>query len=176
MNRTSKENLEVPLSSTFQMQVREPYLIFRLEKGNNGGSNETVQKIRGIWFHSGKEREEICNVLDQIVKKLSSGDINENDSATTGEIDTIDRVQSMCKSEATASLLSALRIDESTNNDHTNDSNKQGDEDTQLLQNIELDKKSLQLSLMSLLQDDRFLDLIHAQYIKVVRARKGNTK
>jgi hypothetical protein len=34
-----------------------------------------------------------------------------------------------------------------------------------------LDKKSLQLTLLSLLQDDRFLDLVHSQYLKVVRAR-----
>ena len=34
-----------------------------------------------------------------------------------------------------------------------------------------LDKKSLQSSLLSLLQDERFLDLIHAQYVKVSHAR-----
>ena len=38
-------------------------------------------------------------------------------------------------------------------------------------QHIVLDKKSLQLSLLSLIQDDRFLDLIHAQYLKVAHAR-----
>jgi mRNA-decapping enzyme 1B len=34
-----------------------------------------------------------------------------------------------------------------------------------------LDKRSLQLTLLSLLQDDRFLDLIHVQYLKVAHAR-----
>ena len=34
-----------------------------------------------------------------------------------------------------------------------------------------LDKKNLQLALMSLIQDERFLDLIHAQYVKVAQAR-----
>ena len=34
-----------------------------------------------------------------------------------------------------------------------------------------LDKKSLQLALLSLIQDDRFLDLLHAQYLKVAHAR-----
>ena len=38
-------------------------------------------------------------------------------------------------------------------------------------QHFVLDKKSLQLSLLSLIQDDRFLDLIHAQYLKVAHAR-----
>jgi len=39
--------------------------------------------------------------------------------------------------------------------------------------NLVLDKKSLQLTLLSLIQDDRFVDLIHAQYIKVATARQG---
>jgi hypothetical protein len=34
-----------------------------------------------------------------------------------------------------------------------------------------LDKKSLQLTLLSLIQDDRFIDLVHSQYLKVVRTR-----
>eukprot|EP00537_Pseudo-nitzschia_pungens_P005484 CAMPEP_0172362346 /NCGR_PEP_ID=MMETSP1060-20121228/5976_1 /TAXON_ID=37318 /ORGANISM="Pseudo-nitzschia pungens, Strain cf. cingulata" /LENGTH=168 /DNA_ID=CAMNT_0013084835 /DNA_START=160 /DNA_END=666 /DNA_ORIENTATION=+ len=34
-----------------------------------------------------------------------------------------------------------------------------------------LDKKSLQLALLSLIQDERFLDLLHAQYLKVHNAR-----
>jgi mRNA-decapping enzyme 1B len=38
-----------------------------------------------------------------------------------------------------------------------------------------LDKKSLQLALLSLIQDDRFLDLIHAQYLKVAHARANRS-
>jgi len=34
-----------------------------------------------------------------------------------------------------------------------------------------LDKKSLQLALLSLIQDDRFLDLLHSQYLRVARTR-----
>ena len=36
---------------------------------------------------------------------------------------------------------------------------------------VALDKKSLQLALLSLIQDDRFLDLIHSQYLRVIHAR-----
>jgi mRNA-decapping enzyme 1B len=36
---------------------------------------------------------------------------------------------------------------------------------------VALDKKSLQLALLSLIQDERFLDLLHTQYLKVVRTR-----
>lgn len=35
-----------------------------------------------------------------------------------------------------------------------------------------LDKRSLQLALLSLVQDERFLDLIHTQYIRVVQRRQ----
>ncbi len=38
-----------------------------------------------------------------------------------------------------------------------------------------LDKKNLQLTLLSLIQDERFIDLIHAQYVKIVQARGGNS-
>lgn len=42
---------------------------------------------------------------------------------------------------------------------------------TTTLPALALDKKSLQLTLLSLLQDDRFIDLVHSQYLKVVRTR-----
>lgn len=38
-----------------------------------------------------------------------------------------------------------------------------------------LDKKSLQLALLSLIQDERFLDLLHAQYLKVHHARTSRS-
>ena len=43
---------------------------------------------------------------------------------------------------------------------------------------VALDKKSLQLALLSLIQDERFIDLLHAQYLKVAhaRARKDGKK
>ena len=174
MNRTSKENLVVAITSTFQMQVREPYLIFRSEKANND-TNE--QQIRGIWFHNAEEREAIRNILGRIVKTLDHTDQEES-------VTKVDQVKNMSHSEATASLLSALKINKKDPK-QTNDVNEQvvpeqkvpsnDDQEKQLLPSTELDKKSLQLSLMSLLQDDRFLDLIHAQYIKVVKARKENS-
>ena len=36
---------------------------------------------------------------------------------------------------------------------------------------VALDKKALQLTLLSLIQDERFLDLLHSQYLRVVHAR-----
>lgn len=168
MNRNSKENLVVTLTSSFQMQMREPYLIFRLTTNK---SNE--QKIHGIWFFNSEEREATYNVLERIVKTLGSGE---------GETSTkVDSTKTMSHTEATASLLSALKIDrkEVSNDNATEEQgiknaaqNSNDQEERELLQSVELDKKSLQLSLMSLLQEEKFIDLIHAQYLKVVRARK----
>jgi len=39
---------------------------------------------------------------------------------------------------------------------------------------IVLDRKSLQLTLLSLIKDDRFVDLIHAKYLQVASARANN--
>jgi mRNA-decapping enzyme 1B len=36
---------------------------------------------------------------------------------------------------------------------------------------VALDKKALQLTLLSLIQDERFIDLLHSQYLRVVHAR-----
>lgn len=44
---------------------------------------------------------------------------------------------------------------------------------TNHLPGVALDKKSLQLALLSLVQDDRFLDLLHSQYLRVVHARRN---
>ena len=45
------------------------------------------------------------------------------------------------------------------------------DEETAAGSPVALDKKSLQLALLSLIQDDRFLDLLHSQYLRVARTR-----
>ena len=172
MNRNSKDNLEVPLASTFQMQVREPYLIFRFEKGDNASE----QKIRGIWFHDGKERQSIVEILDRVVKSLSALDNSEKVPPT--------KQVHMNKEEAAASLMATLKIGGSGVDNAPSVQRNQlaapstpqqpTTQDTNV-QNMVLDKKSLQLSLMSLLQEDKFLDLIHAQYLKVAKARANGS-
>ena len=108
MNRNSKGNLEVPLAATFQMQVREPYLMFRMEKGN---SKESSQEIRGIWFHDGKERQTIVDILNRVVKQLSAAPSNVTaleDKKPKQAVQT--KPQGINKEEATASLMAALKI------------------------------------------------------------------
>lgn len=175
MNRNAKENLEIPLAAKFQMQVREPYLIFRLDNGQQESAGKTP--IRGIWFHDGKEREVICNVLEKVMKVLAHATELEKkcDPHLNGNVAVGDEVNA-------ASLISALKIGEASeleNNPTPKPSHTEGDSRTigkktsslEKHDNLILDKKSLQLSLMSLLQEEKFLDLIHAQYLKVAHAR-----
>lgn len=51
LNRNSTRNLEVGVTPDFQMQLREPYLIFR--DGDGDGDPANAATIRGLWFHDG---------------------------------------------------------------------------------------------------------------------------
>ena len=159
LNRNSNENYQVDLTSTFQVQEKDPYLMFRKYDGT----------IQGIWFHNGPEREQMSALLQKVVKSL-----------------TVD------PDAAAAALLSPLTISDNSQNgakqqpptppvhrpspQATPQRQMSGTGSTASQSNAAtdapvLDKKSLQLALLSLLHDDRFLDLIHAQYLKVAHAR-----
>lgn len=165
MNRNAKENLIIPLAAKFQMQVREPYLIFRLDKGEDEDKTEKTP-IRGIWFHDGKEREVICNVLEKVMKVLAHATELEERN---------DPQQDVSVGDEAASSFSGLKIDKASElgNNLSEPPNSIGGK-SHLIEkhdNLILDKKNLQLSLMSLLNEEKFVDLIHAQYLKVVNAR-----
>ena len=61
LSRSSNAILEVPITASFQLQVKSPYLMFR----DNPASND----IYGILFHDGKETDEIASYLEQVVKQ-----------------------------------------------------------------------------------------------------------
>mmetsp|Transcript_16879 Transcript_16879/g.28582 ORF Transcript_16879/g.28582 Transcript_16879/m.28582 type:complete len:314 (-) Transcript_16879:145-1086(-) len=215
-NRNSTENLEVGITSTFQMQLREPYLIFRdsASSSNNssGGGGGADEAIRGLWFHDGKEREQVHSYLENVVKSLqkidemekehgpppslmtNTTDHGSNDtsnsnaaSATAGEKKK--GPVEVNTNAAGAALLSTLNLND--NKQPTTTAAKSRKQTPQPLQPTTqssnttpstsppppavpantLDKKSLQLALLSLIQDERFLDLIHAQYLKVASSR-----
>ena len=199
LNRSSTENLEVPITATFQMQVKEPYMIFRdgtaaVGGGSISGANET---IRGIWFHDGKERDQIASYLEQVVKNLGKIEEMERNqqqqqATNSSKSQSNTNINDTIRKDAGAALLSTLTLG-SNNNKATSaaaatssspPSNPSAAANQQYNtspgpsthQNLVLDKKSLQLSLLSLIQDDRFLDLIHAQYLKVVHTRATRLK
>jgi len=144
-------------------------LIFRQEQDEHQ-SNVLPTKIRGIWFHDGSEREEISSLLDRVVKSLAQiADLEEEqESRTQNQINSSTIAnQQLNNSHAAAALLASLQIGEKEKVPMAESHLPQQPD----YQNLTLDKKSLQLSLMSLLHDERFIDIIHTQYLKVVRAR-----
>ena len=192
MNRNSRDNFDVPITGKFQMQVRDPYLIFREEKGVEGSSGSS--KILGIWFHDDSEREAVSALLMKIVESLAKIEEMETQHAANGKqilkgngegsgasdiADTVARSTVAVDEDAAASaLLSPLSLSQqavspeaSASNTAPNDPKNELSTQKFPHQNLVLDKKSLQLSLLSLIQDERFLDLIHAQYLKVAHAR-----
>ncbi|KAL3757425.1 hypothetical protein ACHAWU_005156 [Discostella pseudostelligera] len=223
LNRSSTENMEVPITASFQMQVKDPYLIFR----ESAQSND----FRGFWFHDGEERDRIASHLEQVVKSLIQLEEmekqNSNPSFTPpppsggggGDAEAVRR-------DAGAALLSTLNLGARVDSTSTQSaapvptpgtSEQQnrallmpsststaprtpaaaaapqpttttpsgmapislsthmigGFPNPHSTQHLVLDKKNLQLTLLSLLHDDRFLDLIHAQYLKVVNRRQA---
>lgn len=171
LNRHSKENLEVPLAASFQMQVREPYLIFRLD--DSGGNTN----IMGIWFHDSKEREAISKILERVIQSLTHVAELENKEKKSKE----NKMKPSNETVLAATLQSTLGIS-GADSDQKDKHNVSSDRNTATEQmdtnNLVLDKKHLKLTLMSLLEDDRFLDIIHAQYLKNLKVANsiGNRK
>ncbi|KAL7457981.1 hypothetical protein ACHAWC_011251 [Mediolabrus comicus] len=221
MNRNSQENLEVGVNGTMEMQLREPYLIFRdnnNSSNNNNNSTTSDETIRGLWFHNDNERKSVHTYLENVVKSLSKIEEMERNAfvppalaVTTGAAGndanggsaagsntggsggekgqkTNVVVPEVNTNAAGAALLSTLTLNSNSaqkkqpqssssaasatksNNSHQQSNSNTANANSNTSNVNALDKKSLQLALLSLIQEDRFLDLLHAQYLKVVRA------
>lgn len=169
LNRNSINNLVVPIVREFQMQVKEPYLIFR---------DSISSHIRGLWFHDGNERTYVSKCLNGVVEQLKKDGDSDNNNVTTSD-SANDSADCHKHEQDVVSAISSLCINDNNVvgvSSDDNDSSKPTTEQEQ--EQVVLDKKNLQLTLMSLMQDERFLDLLHAQYVKVCNARnkKGNEK
>ena len=183
LNRNSKENLEVDISGKFQMQVQEPYLIFRETKGDG------AVRIRGIWFHDSAEREAVSGLLTRIVSSLEQIEQLEEKHSHDAEALGVrqqqqQQQQQQQKSAAGGSVVQQVAAASAAmqglsvgGGGAASDGGAVGSaKQAHRHNNLVLDKKSLQLSLLSLIQDERFLDLIHAQYLKVAQARANREK
>jgi hypothetical protein len=58
MNRLSTTNLEQNITSQFQLEVIDPYLIFRCADHTTG-----IKTIYGIWFYDPEERTSSSELL-----------------------------------------------------------------------------------------------------------------
>lgn len=185
LNRNSTDNFQVNVMPEFQLQNNDPFLIFRQKVGH-----QTI--IQGIWFHSSLERDAMASLLTRAVQSLAVQPM----PVAAPVIPEAPQPAAIDPGTAASVLLSPLTLgnhtipvskgpcyspvrggvavptpaptpapaQEATSRDQGTPVNGQP-------QQLVLDKKSLQLSLLSLIQDERFLDLIHAQYLKVAHAR-----
>jgi mRNA-decapping enzyme 1B len=167
VNRNSPDNYPIELSANFQLQHQDPYLIFRQEE-----KGETV--IRGIWFPNADERALVNDLLNKVLAKLRLAPPPAPapprapvPSVSTTPVPTLDH------GAAFAALLSPLSLNSNTAAGASPQSttNIRQQSPSRASNQPMLDKKSLQLALLSLIQDERFIDLLHAQYLKVAHAR-----
>ena len=238
LNRNSTDNFQVQVTQTFQLQHKEPYLIFKQSP-----------KILGIWFHNTNERVVMASLLNQVIYNLQQAAANSNIAVPTPpqqrlppqlfqqqqqlppqqaavgttsvplqpngssrpaaaspmaqyqqQMHTPASSTSRSNQAAVASpsqlmepLFNALFISPADAGGASTPQQQQqqapqppppppdtptqqrstssGSATPTSIPGVALDKKSLQLALLSLIQDDRFVDLLHAQYLKVAHAR-----
>lgn len=153
LNRNSTQNYPMELSADFQLQHSDPYLIFRHRQNGK-------EVIRGIWFPNAAERVSMNDMLQKALEDLRNP--KPKPAAPAPAVD---------QSAALSALLSPVSLSGGTASSSTSSTPIRQDSPSQQSSQPTLDKKSLQLALLSLIQDDRFLDLIHAQYLKVAHAR-----
>ena len=175
LNRNSRNNYPIPLSPDFQLQHSDPYLIFRQPQPQQA-NGETL--IRGIWFPNPTERIAMNDMLNKALEELRT---KPKPAPATAPVPAT--APTIDAGAALSALLSPLALGNDNNNSSGSGSNntntnpkasntmRQESPSQQQANQPTLDKKSLQLALLSLIQDDRFLDLLHAQYLKVAHAR-----
>jgi mRNA-decapping enzyme 1B len=172
LNRSAADNWTLAIAPKMQLQNADPYLILRY-KDETGASI-----ISGIWFHNGQERDTIAAVLQRAIASLDAAapavvDVGAAASALLSPLTLGDHTIPVSRAPAAAAhSQSPIPHQRRRSAEATPTPSESG---SQNQQHLVLDKKSLQLSLLSLIQDDRFLDLIHAQYLKVAhrRANRG---
>ena len=163
LNRNSNENYQVDITPSFQVQEKDPYLMFRKPNGS----------IQGIWFHDGSERQEMATLLQKVVQSLAV----DPDAAAAALLSplTISSNDSQQQQQQPPTPPVHRPSPRTTPQQQRRSSSTGGtfvsSGTAAATESPVLDKKSLQLALLSLLHDDRFLDLIHAQYLKVAHAR-----
>ena len=156
LNRNSPANFAHSLDSSVQVKVMEKLLMFK--KG---------EAVHGLYFHDARERGEVKVIMEKVIR---------------GQVDVEEKVS--VNEAATASLMSALGINKGEEAPQSQGKRQQQHPapppaatttTIAAAPTLVLDKKSLQLTLLSLIQDDRFLDIVHGQYLRVIAARKNGS-
>jgi mRNA-decapping enzyme 1B len=194
LNRSSPENHVIQLTADFQLQNQDPYLIFR----QAGPAGTTM--IRGIWFPNPNERTSMNDLLTRTLEAVrnappappapvAAAPMMDHGAATAALLQTLNiggagtaaaaassNNSSKPGSYAAAATTSTAPRTPAAQQQPPARSTPPRQPSPSSGHAPTLDKKSLQLALLSLIQDDRFLDLLHAQYMKVTHARASQHK
>jgi mRNA-decapping enzyme 1B len=158
LNRLNANNYVQYLNPTINFQVSDPYIIFR-----------TQQETIGFWFGIANERNAIANIVQGVLQNL----------AIRSRIPPQQQQKAWQGSEnASQHLLSMIKGGNNNNRDNKNESrnkkkNNKGDLSNLKPEDIELTKPQLQRMLIRMLEDDRFIGLLHQQYIQSLRKKKN---
>jgi mRNA-decapping enzyme 1B len=169
LNRNAPENYKIQLTPDFQLQNSIPYLIFKQQQDAN-------VVIRGIWFPNDDERESMHGLLTQALLALKTAPppVVDTGAAIAALLSplSLGGAPDTPSSYSSPNPLAALGLTANTStNPRTSGTPPLRQPSPSSAHAPMLDKKSLQLALLSLIQDERFLDLLHAQYLKVAHAR-----
>ncbi len=169
LNRNSIRNMVVPIVK-LQISSEKPFLIFRSSNKNT---------IHGIWFHRDEERSSTYDLMSRIlsiaqeVEYQNNNERNIKDKGNAASANVVS-ANGLAKGFAASLLLSPLESN-NVSSQKQQCSSTSADVTGSSQSPMILDKKNLQLALLSLVQDDRFIDLIHAQYVKIAHARGGDS-
>ena len=178
LNRNSPQNFTYDLCSSFKSKVpSDNGNLLSIKKGDD---------INAMYFHDPEEMMETGAVL----KRIEEGSMGVNVEATQSLMETLGIPGLSLKN--TAQQQQRRQKQQQKQQQQPQQQQQQQQQQSKvssaaanntppaqavpppppsLSPGTALDKKSLQLTLLSLIQDDRFIELIHAQYLKVLKAR-----
>jgi mRNA-decapping enzyme 1B len=197
LNRNSPESYPIELSRDFQLQQNDPYLIFK--NYEEGEQTATIRGIWFPNANERIKMNDLLTEVLQALKTTPQAPPPAPVQPVTTPLDSASATASLLASlnlnpvsNTTSSVsfptnTSSLSTPPTTGPFVSTDPSvlppatpSGRSNSTTMLRQMSpsqhsnqptLDKKSLQLALLSLIQDERFLDLLHAQYLKVHHAR-----
>lgn len=169
LNRNSASNFVLPVVPALQVQEQDPFLILQ-------DTSKQQQRTWGLWFHSADERIALTRELQTVVTQLANHTFVFPTAAAPVAAPTppprapTDVTQD--ERDHLAALLSQTALGAARSQSAPKPAaTSSTPPPTMPGGSVALDKKALQLTLLSLIQDERFLDLLHSQYLRVVHAR-----
>lgn len=187
LNRHSANNFVMEVTAALKVQEQDPFLI---------SQEAHIPRTSGIWFHSADERLAMTRQLQSTIAQLAAGTFAFPAAPAAAaplaapapapkEVtqDERDHLAALLSQTALAAggvgeggagaAASTPRSHSAPKSALTPMANASPSPAATGASSsvVALDKKALQLTLLSLIQDERFLDLLHSQYLRVVHAR-----